>query len=954
MSTYQSDDYALKEQKTGSICPEVNSLISNATKRSFLLPLNTSDPSLSNGGEKVSLSAKFTKTNYVPLLPQRHFPSNAIGNEENVRSQWKFGIKPTPACDFGQSYDSAQSSSLLSKVDVDDDLDTSVLASQRSWLGEKMDLTDTGDLDGYMHGESHHSSVKRGIQGMEVNSAKNMHVKPHPNGMESHVSCRENLTSASNPACADTAYLTSLSNAEPVTTHQCKQLTQEEMATDENSSLPSQSSSLQTSYVVSDPAVSSLDSARAAGYPVITSLGEITPRTNASFITNTSSGTNELVSTVKEHDDSFADAFVSASKEEDAKSKSTAKMSLLSNEHVHQKDGSETESKDGRYVYWKDFAQFANKRKENAEASTSNVSNRYEKILQEFEKLQIEMAQENLAQHVDVAKAVAILRKARQNILKSGSTLSADKSKITSTNRANRSNLEEKGPGSTVFNGKNSASSQNAFHLTDSASPGVTNEIIEKQSSINTSKTSLVAEVKVFNGAVFDGKNNAVDQNVYHFPDSADPSGKNQTIQKQSSKSISQATSVAACQSVDSNNTFVQNASTINQLTKETHTINQLTKETQSETSAKRSLFPVSDTKEPEGLLEQSFSYETFSNNVNITSCHSTPSRSSWQINSKKDMSVDRNYSEQDARESEKKPTGFVILDDKTPPNKLAKKKEQFLLGRLKKEEQIRRNQMEREMEAEKRKMEAKEQQEKLLQKKQEEKAKRDKIFKDYQKRKRKEEAAALSSPGVIGTPSSTVKKATNQKHHSHFIDHLHNHDVSHTAGSSNLTVPVSSRTYLGRGQPPHRNEDDTDSLESGSSNDYSGPKLYKQLRSKSNRLLITNAINHCCLSGKVNDKIRNKTLNALEESDARHLMVLFRDNNCQFRALYKYNPEEEKLHKISGSGPGLIVPSMIEALFKYNSGRRAFTCVPSKTLAVSIDGITIKNSIWQHASSRK
>jgi len=49
-------------------------------------------------------------------------------------------------------------------------------------------------------------------------------------------------------------------------------------------------------------------------------------------------------------------------------------------------------------------------------------------------------------------------------------------------------------------------------------------------------------------------------------------------------------------------------------------------------------------------------------------------------------------------------------------------------------------------------------------------------------------------------------------------------------------------------------------------------------------------------------------------------------------------------------AGPGLITLSMIEALYKYNSGRRTFACVPSKTLSVSIDAITIKNSLWQQA----
>lgn len=41
----------------------------------------------------------------------------------------------------------------------------------------------------------------------------------------------------------------------------------------------------------------------------------------------------------------------------------------------------------------------------------------------------------------------------------------------------------------------------------------------------------------------------------------------------------------------------------------------------------------------------------------------------------------------------------------------------------------------------------------------------------------------------------------------------------------------------------------------------------------------------------------------ALETSDARHLMILFRDLKCQYRALYMYDPDAERLHKLTGNG---------------------------------------------------
>nr|CAB3227525.1 calmodulin-regulated spectrin-associated protein 1 [Phallusia mammillata] len=345
---------------------------------------------------------------------------------------------------------------------------------------------------------------------------------------------------------------------------------------------------------------------------------------------------------------------------------------------------------------------------------------------------------------------------------------------------------------------------------------------------------------------------------------------------------------------------------------------------------------------------EITVSYDSFSCQLKTSSCQSTPAKSPL-LGSPVEQQTDTETTMVHQNEVDKKGAmGFEIVDEKSPATKLAKKKEQFLLGRLKKEEEQRMKQMEREMESEKRKREAREHHEKLMQKKQDEKEKRDRRLKDYQRRKEQEEEAAHNTmkPGIISnTPVSSGKKThkpkSNIAEQVEVLENIANLDLptsSHHGSTRNLTYGVKS----------HRDEE-TESNGSGGS-DYSGPKLFKQLISKSNRALINNALNHCCLPGKVNETVRKKTLRALDESSARHLMILFRDNKCQYRAIYSYNPDEEKLRKITGNGPVSIIPSMIEALFKYNSGRRTFNCVPSKTLAVSIDAITIKSSLWQHS----
>ncbi|XP_076803060.1 uncharacterized protein LOC143447011 [Clavelina lepadiformis] len=203
---------------------------------------------------------------------------------------------------------------------------------------------------------------------------------------------------------------------------------------------------------------------------------------------------------------------------------------------------------------------------------------------------------------------------------------------------------------------------------------------------------------------------------------------------------------------------------------------------------------------------------------------------------------------------------GFTIVDENSPASKLAKKKEQFLLSRLKKEEEQRKKQVEREKVSEARKVEARLQQERALQKKVEEKEKREKRLKKYQNRKKQEEEASLHQVGVIGSSGSAKK-------------------------TPKVKLP-----------PQHPDRDES------SRNLEHGPKLYKQLSVKSNRTLIMKSLNHCCLSCKVNEPVRNKTLQALpEQSEARHLMVLFRDLNVSIVACTATTPMKKNCKRFVG-----------------------------------------------------
>ncbi|XP_037393644.1 calmodulin-regulated spectrin-associated protein 3 isoform X2 [Pygocentrus nattereri] len=129
---------------------------------------------------------------------------------------------------------------------------------------------------------------------------------------------------------------------------------------------------------------------------------------------------------------------------------------------------------------------------------------------------------------------------------------------------------------------------------------------------------------------------------------------------------------------------------------------------------------------------------------------------------------------------------------------------------------------------------------------------------------------------------------------------------------------------------------------------EYTGPKLYKEPSFKSNKFIIHNAISRCCLAGKVNEPQKNKIIEEMEKSTANHFLILFRDTSCQFRAVYTMNPETEELVRLTGIGPRIISPSVIESIYKYSSDRKQFTAIPSKTMSMSVDAFTIPGHLWQ------
>nr|XP_032802805.1 calmodulin-regulated spectrin-associated protein 1-like [Petromyzon marinus]XP_032802806.1 calmodulin-regulated spectrin-associated protein 1-like [Petromyzon marinus] len=144
--------------------------------------------------------------------------------------------------------------------------------------------------------------------------------------------------------------------------------------------------------------------------------------------------------------------------------------------------------------------------------------------------------------------------------------------------------------------------------------------------------------------------------------------------------------------------------------------------------------------------------------------------------------------------------------------------------------------------------------------------------------------------------------------------------------------------------------ERDWDSQSTGSST-YTGPRLFVEPSSKTNRSLVQNAVSHCCLAGKVNENQKLKVLQELEMCDAPHFLILFRPGGgWQFRALYAHYPETGAVWRLCGLGPAsLTAGSLTEratALYKYSSAHKGFLQLPaSRSLGPSVDAFTLKQN---------
>ncbi|KAM5301402.1 calmodulin-regulated spectrin-associated protein 2 isoform 2-T2 [Glossophaga mutica] len=320
--------------------------------------------------------------------------------------------------------------------------------------------------------------------------------------------------------------------------------------------------------------------------------------------------------------------------------------------------------------------------------------------------------------------------------------------------------------------------------------------------------------------------------------------------------------------------------------------------------------------------------------------------------------------------EDQKVCCGFFFKDDQKAENDMALKRAALLEKRLRreKETQLRRQQLEAELEH--RKEETRRKTEEERQRKEDERARREFIRQEYLRRKQLKLMEDMDTVLKPRAPAARQKKPRPKSIHRDHVESPRTptqgppvsslslaslatgdsesvHSGKRTPRSESAEGFLSpSRCGSRNGEKDWENASTTSSVASGT--EYTGPKLYKEPSAKSNKHIIQNALAHCCLAGKVNEGQKRKILEEMEKSDANNFLILFRDSGCQFRSLYTYCPETEDIAKLTGIGPKAITKKMIEGLYKYNSDRKQFSHIPAKTLSASVDAITIHSHLWQ------
>ena len=117
-------------------------------------------------------------------------------------------------------------------------------------------------------------------------------------------------------------------------------------------------------------------------------------------------------------------------------------------------------------------------------------------------------------------------------------------------------------------------------------------------------------------------------------------------------------------------------------------------------------------------------------------------------------------------------------------------------------------------------------------------------------------------------------------------------------------------------------------------------------IKTRTNKQLISNAIIYTCLAGPVNKTAKDQVLEGLAASHASHFVMLLHDpNDLKYRAVYEFDLSTNIGSKVAGRGPATLRHKKMSHYYRYNSGTRRFSPIQTSEMTPLVDAVCITTS---------
>ncbi|KAF0698897.1 Aste57867_10497 [Aphanomyces stellatus] len=124
-----------------------------------------------------------------------------------------------------------------------------------------------------------------------------------------------------------------------------------------------------------------------------------------------------------------------------------------------------------------------------------------------------------------------------------------------------------------------------------------------------------------------------------------------------------------------------------------------------------------------------------------------------------------------------------------------------------------------------------------------------------------------------------------------------------------------------------------------------------RPLKVSSNRQLIQNAIETNLLAGTACELERVKVVQVLQDHPGDNFIVAFKgnvhDTKLAFKGLYALE-KGEFVYKVYGQGPAELHASVVKQFFRYNSGKKAFVPVSTRSFTIKTDGAALLDECFK------